>query len=161
MDQQSHLTDNTVAELRRRGTIDHPRRGQPVMAQSSDEGLGAPMTKGGFHLEPLPPTSPAPQAGHLGGCASFVDEYQPFRALLHPWLTVRLPHPPCTSSNRDSEAGCAFTSRSVKSRAASSGMVMSPSASTQPTITVCPGARVRIVVHKDLLLRPWAATGGN
>ena len=31
----------------------------------------------------------------------------------------------------------------------------------QPTITVRPGARVRIVVHKDLLLRPWAATGGN
>ena len=31
----------------------------------------------------------------------------------------------------------------------------------QPTITVRPGVRVRIVVHKDLLLRPWAATGGN
>ena len=29
----------------------------------------------------------------------------------------------------------------------------------QPTITVRPGARVRIVVHKDLLLKPWV--GGN
>ena len=30
----------------------------------------------------------------------------------------------------------------------------------QPTITVRPGARVRIVVHKDILLRPWVAAGG-
>lgn len=31
----------------------------------------------------------------------------------------------------------------------------------QPTITVRPGARVRIVVHKDLLLRPYSEKGGR
>lgn len=31
----------------------------------------------------------------------------------------------------------------------------------QPTITIRPGASVRLVVHKDLVLRPWVGEGGR
>jgi len=30
----------------------------------------------------------------------------------------------------------------------------------QPTITIRPGANVLLVVHKDLILRPWRDNGG-
>lgn len=63
------------------------------MAQSGDEGLGAPVAEGRLHLEPLAPTGATSEPGHLGGRAGFVDKHQPLRALLHPWLAVRRPYP--------------------------------------------------------------------
>lgn len=73
--------------------VDHPGCGQSVMPQGSDEGLGSPMAEGRLHLQPLPPTSPASEPGHLGSRSSFVDKHQPLRASLHPRLTVRRPYP--------------------------------------------------------------------
>jgi hypothetical protein len=75
-------------------TVNDPRSGQAVMAQSGNERLGSPVAKGGLHLEPLPPPRPTSQPCHFGGRAGLVDKHQPFRALLHPRLTVLLPHPP-------------------------------------------------------------------
>ena len=75
-------------------SVDHPRRGQSVMARGSNEGLGTPVAEGRLHLEPLAPTSAAPEPGHLGGCAGFVDEHQPFRAFFHPRLAVHCPYSP-------------------------------------------------------------------
>ena len=46
--------------------IDDPRRGQAIMAQRCNEGLGAPMTKGRFHFQPMAPARPAAQPRHLG-----------------------------------------------------------------------------------------------
>lgn len=103
---------------------------------------------------------PATQPGHLGRCPGLVDEQQPFRAFLHPGLAVCRPYPPsldnvsaiglarqqrffltvnpCRINSRDSDAGCAVTLCSARSLAASSGMVMSPSASTQPiSASIC------------------------
>jgi len=33
--------------------VDHPGRGQAIMAQRRDEGLGSPVTEGSLHLEAL------------------------------------------------------------------------------------------------------------
>ena len=74
--------------------VDHPGGGQPVMPQPGDERLGAPVTEGSLHLQPLPPARPAPQAGHLGSGAGLIDEHQPFRAFFHPRLAMLAPHPP-------------------------------------------------------------------
>ena len=63
------------------------------MTQSGNEGLGAPMTERGLHLEPLPTPSTPPQAGHLGRRSSLIDEDQPLRAPVHPRLAVLAPHP--------------------------------------------------------------------
>ena len=73
--------------------VDHPRCGQSVMTQGGDEGLGAPMAEGRLHLQPLSPTCPASEPGHLGGRSSFVDKHQPLWAPLHPRLAVHRPYP--------------------------------------------------------------------
>jgi hypothetical protein len=73
------------------------------MAQGGDEGLGAPVTEGGLHLQPPASTRAASEPGHLGGRAGLtafavsfasVDKHQPFRAFLHPRLAMRRPYPP-------------------------------------------------------------------
>lgn len=80
------------------GTVNDPRSGQAVMAQGGDEGLRSPVTEGGLHLQSLPPASPSPQPCHLGRSPGFIDKDEPFRALLHPRLAVRLPHAPRTNN---------------------------------------------------------------
>jgi type IV secretion system protein VirB10 len=35
--------------------------------------------------------------------------------------------------------------------------ITQPNLTVQPTITIRPGAPVRLVVHKDLVLKPWEA----
>lgn len=107
------IEDNHVTALQCRGqlgfnigfkdfavhwAVNDPRRGQAVMAQRGDEGLRSPVTERGLHLQPLPPASPPPQPRHLGSSPGFVDKDEPFRALLHPGLAVRLPHAPGTNN---------------------------------------------------------------
>jgi hypothetical protein len=102
------VKDDHVATLKRRSELgfdigledvavdrplDHPGRGQAIMAQRRDERLGAPMTKGRFHFQPMAPARPAAQPCHLGRGTGLVDKDQPFRALLHPWLAVFGPYP--------------------------------------------------------------------
>jgi len=103
------VEDDHVASVQRRGelgfdpgfedfpvhrAIDHPRRGEAILTQGGDEGLGAPMTKGSFHLQALPLACPASQPCHLRRGPGLIDKNQPFWALLHPGLAMARPHPP-------------------------------------------------------------------
>lgn len=73
--------------------VDHPGRGQSVMAQGGYEGLGAPVAEGRLHLEALALAGTASQPGHLGGGPGFIDKHQPLGALFHPRLAVGRPYP--------------------------------------------------------------------
>ena len=132
--------------------VDHPRRGQAIAAQPGDEGLGGPVSERRIGLQPGAAARPAAQTGHLCRRAGLVEEDQsmdlprasaagdasstPHAPDARP--RARSPRPavfflklrPAFSSTRDNEAGCAVTFFSAASLAASSGIVMSGSAST-------------------------------
>lgn len=76
------------------GTVNDPRSSEAVVAQGCDKGLRSPMAERGLHLQPLSPARPPAQPCHLGRGPGFVDKDQPFRAPLHPRLTVCLPYAP-------------------------------------------------------------------
>lgn len=88
--------DPGLEDLTVHRTVDHPGRGQAIVAQRGDEGLGAPVTERSLHPQPLASARATPQAGHLGGGAGLVDEHQPFRAAAHPRLAMVTPDPPRT-----------------------------------------------------------------
>jgi hypothetical protein len=76
------------------GCIDDPGRGQTIMAQGGDERLSSPVAEGSLHPQPLPPARSPPETRHFRSRPSFVDKDEPFRALLHPRLTMDTPHAP-------------------------------------------------------------------
>src|ERR1700744_5229497 len=100
-------------------------------AQSGDESLGLPMAKGGIGAKALALVAASARASHLGVGPRFVDEDQPVRLGPHPGLSFSLPRlarlthvgpiafaglkafflklRPLRISQRDSEAGSAFT----------------------------------------------------
>ena len=125
--------------------------GQGVASQAGDEGLRLPMSERGFRKQPLPLQATAAQARHLGGRSGLVQEDQPVRLKPHPRLTRRGPFlarlltsgRSCSlarrvffeaiadaMSQRESEAGSAFSQVAAASSAASSGMVMSAFSAT-------------------------------
>ncbi len=135
--------------------VEQPRGDQPVVAQAGDEGLGALVAQRRMVAHPRAAPRPAAGPRHVGLGAAFVDEDQPVRLLAHPRLTqlgpfgARRAHvgalplagdqrlflyvSSARISAREIEEGCAFTPCSASSAAASSGMVMSGTASTIST----------------------------
>lgn len=71
--------------------IDDPWRGQPIMPQGCDEGLGSPMTEGCPCSQPLAALRPPAQPGHLRRRRGLVDKDQSMRLLAHPGLAAALP----------------------------------------------------------------------
>ena len=76
------------------GCVDDPGRGQAIVAQGCDEGLGSPVAEGSLHPQPLSPACPPSQPRHFCGRPGFVDKDEPFRALFHPGLAMVTPHGP-------------------------------------------------------------------
>ena len=75
----------------RRKPLPHPGRVQPVMAQSADEGLGAPMPEGGVVDKALAARCPTGGLGHVGFDGGFIDERQPFQMVGHEGLAFHNP----------------------------------------------------------------------
>ena len=73
-----HLLDIGGEEIAIDGSIDHPGRIDPVMAQCGDESEGLPMSERSKGLEPLAPGPPTPEWSHVGLDPCLVDEHQPF-----------------------------------------------------------------------------------
>jgi hypothetical protein len=71
--------------------IDHPRRGQAIAAQASNEGLGGPVSERRIGLQPGAAARPLAQAGHLCRRARLVEEDQSMAIAAHPRLAMRLP----------------------------------------------------------------------
>lgn len=65
------------------GVVDHPRRGQPLVAQARDQGLRPLLSIRGAGLEPSSAAGTTAQAGHLCIEAGLVDEHQPARLEAH------------------------------------------------------------------------------
>src|SRR5512134_3697089 len=147
--------DVEVEHLAVHRTIDDPGGGQAIAPQCGDERLRFPVTARRPRLEPLVAPGPAAQAYQFGRRGRFIDEDEAVRLAAHARLAAAAPHPavladviapalrghqcfflkekPAFDSSRDSDAGWARTP-TASSLAASSGIVMSGSASTQAMI---------------------------
>ena len=135
--------------------VEQPGRHQPIVAQAGDEGLRPLVAQRRVVAHPRAPPRPPAQPRHVGPGAAFVDEDQPVRLLAHPRLPpagpfgARRAHVGALPlagdqrlflyvmsariSAREIEEGCAFTPCSASSARASSGIVMSGTASTSST----------------------------
>lgn len=71
--------------------VDHPRSIEAVMAQGTDEGLGAPMPERRVIDQALPAWGPAGGFGHVGLERRFVDEGQSFQMPGHEGLAFADP----------------------------------------------------------------------
>ena len=135
--------------------VEQPGRHQPVVAQAGDEGLRPLVAQRRMVAHPRAAPRPPAQPRHVGLGAAFVDEDQPVRLLAHPRLApagpfgARRAHVgalplagdqrlflyvmPARISAREIDEGCTFTPCSASSARASSGIVMSGTASTIST----------------------------
>ena len=68
--------------------VDDPVSIQPVVAQGTDERLGAPVTERGMTCQALPARSPAGGFDHVGLDRGLVDEGQSFQMPSHEGLTL-------------------------------------------------------------------------
>ena len=71
--------------------IDHPRRVQPVMAQSCNEGLAPPMSERRMIDEALPAGCPSCGLGHVRLDPGLIDERQSLQMVGHERLASRDP----------------------------------------------------------------------
>ena len=71
--------------------LDHPRRDQGVLRQSSDEGLRAPFAEWGCAVQPLPDRGTSAEPREVRLDRRLVDEDQPVRFLAHARLTAHDP----------------------------------------------------------------------
>ena len=71
--------------------INDPGRVQPVTAQGTNKGLGAPVAKGRVIQQSLPAWCPAGPLGHVGLHGCFVDEGQSLQMVGHERLALRDP----------------------------------------------------------------------
>lgn len=92
--------DVEVEEFPVHRPADHPRRIQPVMAQSRDEGLSVPVAEGGVIHQTRSAWCPPGRLGHVGleGCFAcadlrFVNECQPCQHVAHEGLAATDPYP--------------------------------------------------------------------
>lgn len=83
--------DIEVEQLAVHCAIDHPRGIEAVMAQSTDEGLGAPMPERRVIDQALPAWGPAGGFGHVGLERCLVDESQSFQMPGHEGLAFADP----------------------------------------------------------------------
>ena len=79
-----HLLDIDAEAFAIDGTVDHPGRVDPVVAQGRQKGCGAPMAEGGVADQALTARAPAPQWRHVGFDPGFINENEPG------WVDVRL-----------------------------------------------------------------------
>ncbi len=73
---------------------DHPGRGQPVMAEAGDEGLGIPMSERRMIDQPFSHRRPAGAFHHLGIERCLIDKDQTLQDLCHEGLTPGDPKMP-------------------------------------------------------------------
>jgi len=83
--------DINVEHLAIHRSVDHPGRVQPVMAQGTDERLGAPMPERCVIDQALPARSPAGGLGHVGLDRGFVNKCQSFQMPGHEGLAFADP----------------------------------------------------------------------
>ena len=136
-------------------SVEQPGRHQPIVAQAGDEGLRPLVAQRRVVAHPRAAPRPPAQPRHVGPGAAFVDEDQPVRLLAHPRLPpagpvgARRAHVgalplagdqrlflyimPARISAREIDEGSTFTPCSASSARASSGIVMSGTASTSST----------------------------
>ena len=150
--------DIEVEHLPIHRSVDHPRGIEAVMAQGTDERLGAPMPERRVIDQALPARGPAGGLGHVRFERCLVDEGQSFQMPGHEGLAFADPDAakvghvlalllkrlqvfflcdsPSLSSNRPTDERCTFTPCSVASSAVNSSIVRSGCAaircSTQP-----------------------------